>query len=356
MLVVDDAPANIDVLHQILGNDYRMRAATDGERALKIVQSDNPPDLVLLDVMMPGMNGYEVCQAMQADPRTRAIPVLFVTAADDSREEERGFAAGGVDYITKPVVPSLVRARVALQFQLLDARRSLETRYNELKSLEAMRDSLIHMIVHDLRSPLGSAYSLLDAALEAGGLPADAQKHVSGARATIAEVAERAKAILDVARLESGQMELQLAESNLRTVAQAAVTAVEGLARRHTIALAVDDNLQPVVVDPIAIERVLVNLLSNALKYAPRGSTVDVTVRQAGGRTRLTVADKGSGVPEAYRERIFEKFGQVSHESRHSTGLGLTFCKLAVEAHGGRIGVDCPPGGGSVFWIELPAA
>ncbi|MGE0435086.1 MAG: response regulator, partial [Planctomycetota bacterium] len=300
VLVVDDTPANIEMMNGVLAPHYRVRVATDGEKALRIIRSGSPPDLVLLDVVMPGMDGYAVCEAIHADPATRSIPVVFVTSADEPTDEQRGFAAGGIDYITRPFVPALMLVRLDVQMQLLDARESLERRYNELRALEAARDSLIHMIVHDLRSPLGSAYSLLEVALDQPDLPPLLLKVLTGARASVAQVSERAKAILDVARLEAGHMKPHLAESDLRNVAEAAITALEGLARFHRIALSAD-SLHPVQVDPVLLERVLVNLLSNALRHAPRETTIRLGITQEDGTTRLTVANEGQGIPEAYR-------------------------------------------------------
>ena len=131
VLVVDDTPENIDVLAGVLRDKYRVKVATNGERALKIALSDNPPDLVLLDIMMPGMSGYEVCEALKADPRTRKVPVIFVTAMNEVADEQRGFEVGGVDYITKPVSPPLVLARVATHLDLFDQNRVLDRKVQE---------------------------------------------------------------------------------------------------------------------------------------------------------------------------------------------------------------------------------
>jgi len=134
ILVVDDVPENIDVLRGILAADYKIKVALNGEKALKIACSESPPDLVLLDVMMPGMNGYEVCRRLKADPRTRKTPVIFVTAMGDVDNEKQGFDLGAVDYITKPVSPPIVHARVEAQLALYDQNRQLESKVRQRTS------------------------------------------------------------------------------------------------------------------------------------------------------------------------------------------------------------------------------
>jgi putative two-component system response regulator len=131
VLVVDDTPANIDVLKELLRDDYTVKVALDGERALKIALTDTPPDIILLDVMMPGMDGYEVCRVLKEDPRTRKVPIIFVTAKDETEDEMRGFELGAADYITKPISPPIVKARVRTQLELYDQNRALERKVAE---------------------------------------------------------------------------------------------------------------------------------------------------------------------------------------------------------------------------------
>lgn len=147
LLVVDDTPENLDVLVGILRQEYRVKVATSGEKALKIASGDNPPDLILLDVMMPGLDGYEVCRRLKANPATASIPVIFVTAKDEPADEARGFELGAVDYITKPVSPCLVRARVATQLALFDQERFLEALVHQrteemVRTLRRLHDRL----------------------------------------------------------------------------------------------------------------------------------------------------------------------------------------------------------------------
>ncbi len=137
LLLVDDTPANLSVLSELLRDDYRIRVATSGERALQIVASDAPPDLILLDVMMPGMTGYEVCRRLKADPTTRHIPVIFITALDEVDDEMRGLELGGVDYVVKPISPPIVRARVRTHLTLSEQSRSLEVAVQQLRAQAA---------------------------------------------------------------------------------------------------------------------------------------------------------------------------------------------------------------------------
>lgn len=366
IMVVDDTPANLKLLDNLLGErGYRVVTFPRGDLALKAA-ARNPPDLILLDINMPVMNGFEVCQRLKEDPALREIPVLFISALAETTDKVKGFAAGGVDYVIKPFEFEEVLARVRTHLALQDFRRQLQRKnqeldesYHKLQELEAMRESLTHMIVHDLRSPLMGVAGYLDLLDEELGetLSAENRELFDRAQAATRELTARISTVLDVYRLEGGAMPLNLEPVDLRVLAEKAVMTLGAQTREVRISMEAPALPVEVRCDRDLVGRVLGNLLDNAVKFAPMDSTVRVVLGTDDSRVRAEIHDQGPGVPAEHRATIFQKFRQVDAwkgGQRRGTGLGLAFCKMAIEAHGGSIGMDCPPEGGSVFWFVLP--
>ena len=360
VLVVDDTEANRTLLREILELDgHRVAVASDGPEALRRVEEE-APDLVLLDVSMPGMDGMEVCRRLRADPASESLPVILVTALADRAHRLDGIAAGANDYLTKPIdrPDLLLRVRNALRLRRLH--NELAAQYRKLRELEQLRDSLVHMLVHDLRSPLTGITVYLQMSRERILELGDSQLHddFGEMSRSVAQLTDMVSDVLDVSRFEAGAMPLQPGPLDLRTVVAEGVSAL-GPARHA--AVAVDGGEEPVaaVADPEVIRRVVSNLVGNAVKFTPHGGQVRVEVATGSSGPEVRVSDTGPGIPPELHERIFEKFGQANGNGKprvRSSGLGLAFCKLAVEAHGGRIGVVSAPGEGSTFWFSLPPA
>jgi two-component system sensor histidine kinase/response regulator len=357
LLLVDDSPENLGLLAGMLRQDgYKVRAFLDPRVALQKARVA-PPDLILLDVEMPDMDGYAVCAALKRDDALQRVPVLFISALTDTADKLKGFTAGGVDYITKPFQAAEVRARVQAHLTIHRLQRDLERQNDELRRLESLRDSLTHMIVHDLRSPLTSILGYLGLLESGTDLTTDTvQTYSREAGYGVSAMLGLINSLLDVNALEAGQMRLQKEVSDLREVATRALKPLEGLTVGRDVSVRVPEEAVQTLCDPQIIERVIMNLLGNALKFTPRAGSVVIEVMRAGDRSRVEIRDTGRGIPPEYLERVFDKFQQVEarkERKMYSTGLGLTFCKLAVEAHQGRIGVDSTVGAGSTFWFEL---
>jgi K+-sensing histidine kinase KdpD len=235
----------------------------------------------------------------------------------------------------------------------------LEETIDHLRETEAFRDGLTHMIIHDLRAPLTGIVGHLAV------LRMEGRERLGPALAESLDQAYENSAILmniidellGVHCLEAGRLDLDVQGWDLLALVREATASLGSLTRGREVRVQAPGPEVPVACDASLLRRVLTNLLSNALKFSPDGSDVALEVGLDATTVRVTVQDQGPGIPEAYRERIFEKFGQVEARSRgtkRSTGLGLTFCRLAIEAHGGRIGVHCPEGSGSCFWFEMP--
>lgn len=353
--MADDEPSNRALLRQVLARGpYRVREAEDGYAALQSAREERP-DVVLLDVMMPGLDGFQVCRTLKADPDLAAVPILLVTSLDGREDRVQGVEAGADDFLVKPLDPREVLFRVRNAVRSHQLFREVQESYRRLHDLESLRDSLTHMLVHDFRSPLNSVLGYLRL------LRMDAGERLTEEELTFLERAtsstellnEMVSATLDVSRMEGDVMPLSRQRVDLADVARRASADVAGLARGHEIRLEAPPGGAQAWCDPDIVRRVLMNLLVNALKFSPSGEAVMVQVVGS----RVEVRDRGPGIPEAERERIFDKFVQLrawEEGGRHSSGLGLTFCQMAVQAHGGRIGVHCPEGGGSTFWFTLP--
>lgn len=359
ILVVDDNEANRVLLREILELDgHRVVLATDGSGALRSVAGEEP-DLLLLDVNMPGMDGLEVCRRVRADPATASLPIILVTALADRSHRLDGIAAGANDYLTKPIdrADLLLRVRNALRLRKLH--RELAAQYRKLKELEQMRDSLVHMLVHDLRTPLTGISVYLEMSkdrvteLAEPRLIADFEEM---SRA-VSQLTDMVSDVLDVSRFEADAMPLRRAAIDLRRIAAEAIASL-GVARHARVEFHPPEEPVVALADPDVIRRVIANLVGNAVKFTPRGGQARVHVVSASSGPEVRVEDAGPGIPAEFHARIFEKFGQAGGNGGpplRSSGLGLTFCKLAVEAHGGRIGVESEVGRGSTFRFTLTA-
>ncbi len=363
ILVVDDTPANLQVLSGMLKErGYKVRPAPSGKVALQAA-NNAIPDLVLLDINMPDLSGYEVCAQLKRNERMRDVPVIFISALTETLDKVMAFGVGGVDYITKPFQFEEVEARVAahlklrrLQLELEARNRELQQNNEELRRLHELRDNLTHMIVHDLRSPLTgmvATFSLLRG--ESEKLSSDTRRMLGLAQGALDQVISMINSVLDVSKIEAGELKLRRTDCDLAAVVHEAAALLDPLRGRRKVEIECIPETLPASIDRDLISRVVQNLLGNALKFTEDDGLVKVRVERKETTIRVSVADNGMGIPSEFHQRIFQKFGQIkTGKPRVGTGLGLTFCRLAVEAHGGAIGVTSEPGKGSIFWFEMP--
>jgi two-component system, sensor histidine kinase and response regulator len=364
ILVVDDESVNQELMKEVLEDaGHSVDVASDGESALRRVRED-PPDVILLDVMMPGMDGFTACSRLKENPATAAIPVLMITSLRDREDRLRGIAAGANDFLSKPadMQDVIMRVRNAVYTRLLHD-RVLED-LNRLRELEQMRDTLSHMIVHDIRSSLTAVVwalrMLMREDAERPLTPEQRSRCLASAMSSTGEVLEMAGSVLDVNRLEEGRMPLAIAPHPVRPLIDEAVDSLGVMLRGNPLVIDTGDPSPVVQCDRDIVRRVLLNLLYNAVKYSPSDGTITIEAAAGDECVRVSVTDRGSGIPHEVQDGVFGKYVQVDGDGRrvdgmHSSGLGLTFCKLAVEAHGGTIGVESELGSGSTFWFTLPA-
>ena len=357
ILIVDDVPANLELLSAIIRDrGYEPRPVPSGKLALLAAQAD-PPDLILLDIRMPEMNGFEICERLKADTVLKDIPVIFVTALTDTEKKVKALSMGAVDYVTKPFQVEEVCARVETHLELYRSKRELQRSYDKLRELETLRDNLVHMIVHDMRLPMMVILGNLEMA-EMEPLTKNLADCIDTASISARMIVEMITSLLDVSKMEAGQMTLELSAIDMRVLVNETFRMVETLRGQRVLNLTSPMKMEMIVGDARLIRRVLQNLIGNALRFTDKEKgTITVGIEIADDNVRVSVEDNGTGILPEYREKVFGKFFQVDKRKKgrtYSTGLGLTFCKLAVEAHGGRIGLESDVGKGCNFWFELP--
>ena len=370
ILVADDVPANVELLFDQLHTlGYRTIAAEDGPSAVASC-ANYKPDLCILDVSMPAgtlgvddrSTGFEVCRRIKRDPRTARIPVIFVTALNDTTDRVKAIEAGGDDFLTKPHNRLILGARVRSLLKLKAATDALEQSYRKLRELEKVRDDLMKMIVHDLKTPLTSVLATLEMVIDGdfGGVTEQQRRALSDAESKAEDLLALIEDLLEIARIEEGRIVLQpvpiAPAAFLAEVVHEWSLRFQQEGARATVDVA--DDTPVFQADKALLKRVMSNLVQNALTHTPHAVTLSLLARKDGDGVLFTVADDGPGIPPEYHEVIFRKFEQVKAPTLprvRSSGLGLAFCKLVADAHGGRIWVQSTEGRGSAFHLTLPA-
>jgi K+-sensing histidine kinase KdpD len=360
-MVVDDEARDRTLLKEVLeGDGYSVVECSDGLEAIEQVQ-ELEPDVILLDLMLPGLDGVQVCQHLSQDPKTKAIPVLLVTSHHSREARLGGISAGARDFISKPVdIPDLkVRVRNAVQIKKLF--NESEDRYKKILELEKLRDGLLHMVIHDLRSPLTliqGNLGLLELVL-GDNLGSEGEDALSACTRAATKMKHMVNSLLDLSKLESGALSPDCRRIDVKeSVMAARATLGRALSRRVRLEAPQENGEAYAVGDPDLIERVLVNLLWNGLDRSEKDESVGVRIRGSESVVRVEVEDQGRRIPSALRETAFRKYPQADGEPSAPDGpggLGLAFAKLVLDAHRGRIGVEDGPERGSVFWFELPS-
>jgi signal transduction histidine kinase len=363
ILVVDDTRENVSLMEMMLkAVGYDVLTAYDGAEALNVV-NDNPGiDLILLDVMMPKVNGYEVTRTLKDSEATRHIPIVLVTSLKETSEKIAGIEAGCDDFISRPFGREELMARVKSLLRVKTQHDELRDNYIKLKELEELKESLTHMIVHDLNNPLNemtiTLSSIGDSLL---GKMNDYEKTLVSQGKSAAENMKRMISnLLYISKMESHGIELRLERFSLSDAVKETVSMMKTKAdfEDKKIILNGFAGIPDITADKELIKRVTANLISNALKFINEGSgviNISGTYDSAEKYAHIKVEDNGQGIPPEFLDKIFNKFVQVKcMQSALGSGLGLAFCKLAVEAHEGKIWVYSELGKGTTFEFTIP--
>ncbi len=375
ILLVDDEPSNLRLLHSILKKEHALMVARDGREALRLAAMG--PDLILLDIMMPGMDGYEVCRCLKADDETRDIPVIFVTAKREEADEALGFEAGSVDYITKPISPLVVEARVKTHLSLRMARRHLEERNVALEKAQAelkkqhqalleadqLKKDVERITRHDLKSPLNGIILYANMLLKQGGLATAHRDRIAKIRGLGHQVMDMVNLSLGLFKMEQGSYVLDAKRVDLLPILHNIISEYEQIRRLRELDLEVMLDGEPVAEgagffvqgEELLCYSMLANLVKNALEASPEGFPVTISLNSpaagSAGPGQVTIHNF-SVVPEAVRERFFEKYVTCGKQS--GTGLGTYSAKLIAVTQKGDIRMETSEEEGTTVTIELP--
>jgi two-component system, sensor histidine kinase and response regulator len=364
ILVVDDNAENRALARAALEDEgYQAIVAATGEEGIRAFEAELP-DCVLLDVRMPGMDGFEVCTRIRALPGGADMPVVFLTALRDVDTFDQALRAGGDDFLTKPVRPTELVIRIQTALKLRQMGAELRAHYDlvrhqrdDLMRLQLQKERLTAFVVHDLKNPVNSMDLHAQLLLRNPELPAGARESVQAIRSEARSLLRLVLNLLDISKSEEGQLVPRRSAVDLDALVGDVIEAHQVEADAAQIRLERAIEARTVQADPDLIRRVIENLLDNAMRHAPGETAIRISTARRDGEIEIRVADAGPGIPPDMREKIFERFVRLESGERPVTrtgrGLGLAFCKLCIEAHGGRIWVeDAAPG--AVFCARLP--
>jgi signal transduction histidine kinase len=367
ILIVDDILANIEVLHATLEPEgYVISVATHGKMALEVAPHLKP-DLILLDIMMPGMNGYETCKKLKANENTRDFPVIFISAKGETEDIVEGFRVGGVDYIAKPFRGEEVLSRVKTHAQLHYLKKQqkkqiqeLEIKNNKLEKLDAIKNRILGTAMHDLRNPLSSisGFSELFLRGEESYTTDEKKSLVKLINQTSKDLLGLVHDLLDISVFENGELNLNLSSGNLNPILlkQVQMNQVNSSQKKINI-VSLLEKVPDSIFDSNRIGQVMDNLISNALKFSQPGTSIEIGLSSSEQNLEFYIKDEGPGIPEKDQCRLFTEFPKIGvypTGGEKSTGLGLSIVKKIVEAHSGSIEVESIEGQGTIFLVQLP--
>jgi signal transduction histidine kinase len=360
VLVVDDNAENRALAKAVLEDeDVPVVLAATGEEAIAVF-SLVPADCVLLDIRMPGMDGISVCERIRALPDGDRVAIVFVTAQRDVETFDRALRAGGDDFITKPFRPSdlLVRIQTAMRLRRMVSERGLlaaelKQQRDQLQRLQLHKEQLSAFLVHDLKNPVNTIELLAQRVLRNPGADERCRDAATRIQAETRGLMRMLTNLLDMGKADEGQLAPQRRAIDAGELIRGVMDELHAGATAAELELVAQVDATQVYADRDLMHRVLANLIDNAIRHAPSGSAIRVSARPVVGGVELKVSDTGPGVPEPLRDQVFERFMTAGNgPTRTNRGLGLAFCKAAVEAHGGRIWVeDAAPG--AAFCMRL---
>ena len=362
ILIVDDVDENIQLLAEILlGQGYDISPASSGEEALDALKNGTNPDLILLDIMMPGISGIETCRIIKDEPDLKEIPIIFLSAKAEKESIIEGLRAGASDYVTKPFNIDELLARVNAQIQNIRLRKEIMKMNQNLHENILARDRLLSIIGHDLKSPLGSLLGLAQFYLENGRddlqslieFPPIVNKSLTGILNLLAN-------LLSWARLQGGHMKPDPRKVNLLDALQSSIEILEPQASQKGIEISFLNKAdEAIIMDANMLETVIRNLVSNAVKFTKNGGKIEINYSRQNGNVELSVRDNGVGMKPEVLENLFKIDVRQQSQGTNKetgTGLGLVLCRDMIIKNEGSIRVESKSGEGTVFFVTFKAA
>ncbi|KHD09115.1 hypothetical protein PN36_11790 [Candidatus Thiomargarita nelsonii] len=356
ILVVDDKPENLDVLIDYLDKfGLTIFVARNGEEAIQLA-TKIMPDIILLDVIMPGIDGFQTCHHLKENENTREIPVIFMTALSDKKV--KGFKVGGVDYVTKPLQHEEVLARIRAHITIRFQQKKLEKQNEDLLQLNQEKNDFLGMVSHDLKNPLNNILGIAD--LLNSSIQDKERKLLRLIEANSKRMLELITELLDINRIESGKRDLSLQKIELTALLFESVYRHRMPAEKKQIQLHFEqtDKNCYLYADRTAITQIFDNLISNAVKYSPFDKHINIRLFQSEKVVRCEIQDEGQGITKQDQQKIFAKFARLSArptDGENSTGLGLSIVKKLVESMDGHVWAESEgKNKGSLFIVEFP--
>jgi len=362
LLIVDDKPENISVLfHFLINHGFKILIAENGEEGLRNAEEENP-NLILLDVMMPKLDGFETCISLKNNPNTQAIPVIFMTALSDTLEKVKAFELGAVDYVTKPFQQEEILARIKTHLTLCKLQKELEAKNENLIELNKEKNEFLDIVAHDLRNPLSAIYSAADFIKNQ---KTDAESKITEMAGYILDASKQTlnliENFLNIRAIESGQNDVSSEAVDITSILQWMANHYTVIAKKKNISVHFQSEKKQLVawVNQSRVTQVLENLISNAIKYSPQGKLVNIRLSERPSCIRCEIQDQGAGLSESDKKQMFGKFARLSTRptgEESSVGLGLFIVKKLVEMMKGKIWCESELGHGSTFIVEFPIA
>lgn len=359
ILVVDDSEQNIFILLSTLEEKYNILVANDGESALSIIE-ETLPDLILLDIMMPGMDGLELCSKLKADESKKDIPIIFITSKTETEDIIKGFQVGGVDYITKPFKREEVQARVKTHMQLVSSQKQLKIKNKRLADLNEQKNAFVGIAAHDLCNPISNISLIVEMVI------ANNYKDINMLNGYMEIIQSSTKRmttlitnLLEVSAIESGNLELEMQPASLKGLILERIQLFTMSAQKKGIKLHTSlSDINIFSFDPNHISQVIDNLVTNAIKFSQFNTNVYITLdNETYGIIKVSVRDEGPGISKEDQEKLYRYFQKLEARptgGEQSTGLGLAIAKKVVETHNGSMYVDSQLGVGTTFSFTLP--
>lgn len=363
VLVVDDNAENRALAFATLdGEGYDVVVATGGHDGIAAFERDRP-DCILLDIRMPDLDGVTACERIRARPGGAEVAIIFVTAQRDVATFDRAVAAGGDDFLTKPIRPDelIVRVMTALRLRRISAERGelyaeIKRQRDALQRLQLQKEQLVAFLVHDFKNPVAAIDLQTELIRRDAGASPRSRRAADQIRDDARALMRMITNLLDLGRADEGALTPRRERVAVRAVVDQAIAELAARAEASNVTLVAELEASEVYADRDLLLRVLTNLAENAIRHAPEGSAVTFRAHAVAGGVELRVADAGRGVPRELRDHVFERFRRGDdHHDATNRGLGLAFCKVAVEAQGGTIEIEAG-NPGAVFCVRLADA